>query len=355
VPPAGLMRWHAALAGRTSAPAKVVVVGDSISEGQGATAKSNRWVEKFQANLRSYYGVTGGEGYSEAAFLQNSFPSPWSAGGNVTANYTFGYGQRCAVLRSPDGYIQRTVTGSSVVISYLKNTSLGSFSVFVDGSSTAALTVNTATGATSSTAGGGRATVTFSAAGSHTVQLKWASGGDVYIPGMWIYNGDENSGIHVTDSAKYGSATHDWTPTTSNTDTAHILGDELKVDQPDLVILEIGANDRTQEVTSSIYATNLATIVNELLTSQTLPPSVLLVAAYNEGTANEAWQNYIDVQKSLVGQNPNNLAHFDLSTRMPTATTATSAWGLFASDGVHPSDRGHALIADYVTNYLLSR
>ncbi|WP_138417968.1 hypothetical protein [Sinomonas gamaensis] len=42
-PLAGLRAWKAGLAGRSYAPADIVIIGDSVSEGQGAAVKGRRY------------------------------------------------------------------------------------------------------------------------------------------------------------------------------------------------------------------------------------------------------------------------------------------------------------------------
>lgn len=42
----------------------------------------------------------------------------------------------------------------------------------------------------------------------------------------------------------------------------------------------------------------------------------------------------------------------DLSTvRMP-ANNSSNTWGLYAGDSIHPSNKGHAMIADAVCHFL---
>ena len=51
--------WFAALANRDNAPAKWLAIGDSITEGMGASTNINRWTQRSLTGLRNRFATTG--------------------------------------------------------------------------------------------------------------------------------------------------------------------------------------------------------------------------------------------------------------------------------------------------------
>ena len=84
--------FYAALADRRSNPCNIVVMGDSMTEGQGATVWGARWVDRFRAQMRQKFpvtGVPGGVGYiSTTNGLTGGSSSifPVAHSGTVTTN-----------------------------------------------------------------------------------------------------------------------------------------------------------------------------------------------------------------------------------------------------------------------------
>lgn len=350
-PPDELSRFHNALAKRFYSPVRILVIGDSLSEGQGATVKSRRWIEMLQSRLRFLYpvsGVAGGEGYVASAWNQTSFATGWSYGGNVAADGTFGWGHRSVVLKSPDGFATRTVNGTSIKICYTKNTALGSFSVFLDGSGTATATINTATGASSTTHDGGTATVSLGTRGSHTVKLAWASGGNCIVNGMYVYDQDESSGIMVVDSGQYGSKTGQWVaPDNVN---QYVIGDDVAELQPPLCIIELGPNDYLQNVDPAVTGANFVTLINQVAAACTVPPSFVLIGDYQvAGTQTYQWTQYLAAMKAVADSRTDTLyCNLTLGMLSPPPNNT----GLYDVDNVHINDNGHSRIADTVTSFI---
>lgn len=353
--PTALRTWHAALANRDYGPADILVIGDSITEGQGATVKGRRWIERLLSQMRVRYpstvGIAGGEGYVGAAWNENSFATGWSYGGNVAADGTFGWGHRTLVAKSPDGFGSRTVSGTSVKIAYTKQSALGSFAVFLDGSGTPALTVNTAAGATGTAHDGGIATVSLGSRGSHTVKIAWASGGDCYVNGIYVYDQDETAGIRLTDSGQYGSQTNGWVA--SGNANQYVISDDVAFLQPALCVIELGANDYINSVNPSVTQANYTTLINQVAAACTVPPSFILLAAYQVfGSFGFPWQQYVTAMSTVAAGRTDTL-FVDLSARM--VAPPPGVLGLYSGDNVHPSDKGYALIADIVAPALCTR
>jgi lysophospholipase L1-like esterase len=346
-----LTQWNSALNTRATSPADIVVVGDSIVEGTGATLKANRWIDKLLALYRANYataGIAGGEGYVPGMYIQTTFPHGWSYGGAITGDGTFGWGHRGLVIGGTDGVAQRTVYGTSVTVHFTKNTAMGTFGVYLDGSGTPAATINSASGATGTSRDTGRQTVSLGARGSHSVQLKWISGGSSYVNGLMVFDQDETAGIRLTDSGQHGSSSVNWSTTTNS--NQYVFADDLNALQPDLVIINLGANDMIQGLTSASFKTNLQNLITQVQASSPTP-SVLLTVAYEIGTGSyaEPWQNYANKIREIVAADA-TLNMLDFSALLPKASE--TSYGLISNDGIHLNDVGHDVLARLVFRWL---
>lgn len=337
---AALPRWRAALAARHVAPADVVCIGDSITEGTGATVRENRWLDLLQAQLRAAYPTAltpGGAGYIPA-YTMADYPPNWGYGGNIAANGTFGLARRSVVLKSPDGVISRAVTGTSVVVAWTSGPGLGAFRVLVDG---AVVGSNVSTANASGATGGNRLAVPLGTRGAHTVRIEWVSGGDVYIAGIFIRDGDETRGIRVTDSGQHGSSSADWSRL-ANPGTAYLLGQELAVVNPALVILGLGPNDMIQGLTPASHLANMRDIVAQI--RSTAPGADIVLHAAYQLAADYAypWSAYVANLATIAGETPNTVL-LDFSRQLPRANA--NPYGMIAADGVHLNDTGDAFYA----------
>jgi lysophospholipase L1-like esterase len=61
------------------------------------------------------------------------------------------------------------------------------------------------------------------------------------------------------------------------------------------------------------------------------------------GTA-EPWSHYVAAASAIAADDP-AVVLVDHSLRMPP-TNAPNTYGLYSSDHIHPSDAGHAMLAD---------
>lgn len=354
--PVALNPWYTALATRGSTPADVVVIGDSISEGQGATARDKRWIWRFRDLLRAKYpvgGVAGGDGYIATTSYEDSYPTGWTYAGNqVLVGGQYGFSRRNLALGAgtPPGSCTRTVFGTSITVAYTRvNSGLGSFSVFLDGSATPAVTVDTTAGASGTVQDDGRVSVPLGGRGSHTVKIEHAAGPSVYVSGIYVYDQDETRGVRLTDSAENGSSSASWS--SGATPSIYTLDGNLAILQPDLVVIELGSNDLLQGIPSATYKNNILELISRVRGASTPTPAVLLIAAYRiAGTWAEPWANYVQQLRDIAAANSSIVTLLDLSTVMPVSSD--TALGYYAGDGQHPSDLGHDFIAHRVLDVL---
>lgn len=202
-----LTPWRAALANRDNVPARILFVGDSRTEGEGATTVGNRWQNKVAATLRSRFPVTGGNpAYASANYVPVKYISPTlagqslfsaPAGGTFYETNNFGLGTRVIDLRA-GANTTLTFTGTSCKIAYVRAATAGSFTYAVNGGS--AVTVSWAAG---STQDGQLVSLGPFTAGVHTVLITGVTG-SAYIAGAYVYNGEETKGIQVFDAGHHG-------------------------------------------------------------------------------------------------------------------------------------------------------
>jgi lysophospholipase L1-like esterase len=346
-----LARTRAGLLTRNTAQLDILCIGDSITEGTGASTLLGRWVALLAPMLRARFPQTpaGGQGFIPALNIATSFVNGWTTAGATSGNGTFGLGHRTVVLSSPNGAITRTVSGTSITLAYTRTTGTGSFQVFLDGSGSPALTVNTATGANATAHDDGRATLSLGTRGSHTVKIAWSAGSDVYLNGIFVYDQDESSGIRVTESGQHGSRSADWSP--AATSSAYVLDDDMAILQPRLVIIELCANDMIGGVPPVTSKANILDIISHVRSAVEPDPDILLLAAYDIGQNGYAypWQSYVGQMRQIEAADA-SVSLLDLSAVMPRSNETD--YGLIYGDGVHANDGGNSLIARLVVDYI---
>lgn len=335
---APLAAWSTAVNGRSSAPATVCWVGDSITEGQGASTKANRWQDVLLPQLRSDYptaGVAGGAGYLPGWYAVFSPDSTWThtnatRTGTITDAELGQDGTSIPIPSTNDQTIGErsermsagatltfTVTGTSMDLWWVQG--YGTFTYRID--SGTAVSVSTA-----GTAGmPGRTAGINLGGGTHTVTITATSA--VRFGGIYVYDGDESKGLRAYDFGHVG-----W-------DSGAYLGmgETWGLISPDLVVIELGPNDFIySHYTSAQMKANLEQLISEIRSA--VPKSVsvavsLLNGNLNSGTNSETWTDYRNAITAVTTDDP-TVALFDWGTLGPTA-----------SDGAHPNDTGHANIA----------
>ncbi|HWE54169.1 MAG TPA: SGNH/GDSL hydrolase family protein [Acidimicrobiales bacterium] len=335
-----LTAFRAALANRFFSRCNVAVVGDSISEGQGATSVAYRSVNRLADSLRLRFpvpGVTGGQGFLPAQFVSPSLPAPAAVTGSPALNMVFGPGWRCRQISGSQSYTF-TVTATSVDVVYAAGPSAGTMGVTIDNGPLQTIATTRA-----SLADGALAHFAISGSGQHTITITAVSG-TVFLDGIVVYNGDEASGITVHDCSHYGMTLRQWAQS-----SPAITSSWLGALSPSLIIFELGVNDYHWQEALTTFTADLATmssIFNNLPTN----PSVLVLVDYDAfNMTGLLWPTYVAAYQTWAATN--GYAFLDLTQRMPP-TNAAKSFGLYASDSVHPSNAGHSFVADAITGLL---
>jgi lysophospholipase L1-like esterase len=345
-----LEHWNDAVANRNSEPATWVAWGDSFTEGQGASSRPDRWIDETLGSLRSTHptaGVTGGVGYLPSFYATYAPDSTWmpftSSGGSHTWEDWGGSLGNRIVNMSAGGYETFTVTGTSVDVLYSRGAG-GTFSYRVD--SGAPVNVSTSGSYDPSS----HVRVTFATPGTHTVTITGVSGTS-YFEGLMVYNGDEAKGIRLYDAAHTGATTNDFT--SSMWDQAEITASA----KADLVTIALGANDYLSgSQTPAGVTANLQDMIDSIRskasTHSTHQPSVAVVIPWDfsaYGSVNGyTWSDFTDAIRDVAAAD-SSVALLDLTS---TGSPAGVGGGLYASDGLHPSDNGQAAISAAAASFL---
>lgn len=334
--------WNTARAGAASTRAKWLAIGDSVTEGHGATTRASRYAEQALATLRTRAGVSGGGRTYNVRYNVFNESVAWasdSVSGNGTSQTLGPFGSRAVSLDAGQS-ITWTVSGSSAEIWFAQYSGAGSFTWAVDGGGTTSVNANNATSAYVPT------TISLGSNGSHTVAVAFASGATAYIAGLQVIDGAGGvalyeAGLAGVDTAGYIGGQGDYQYTPASWD----------VMDPHLVTVELGLNDAfLDSADPRVMVRNLRTLIRDIRTVST-SPSVAIIAAYTPAAGVLAsatpWAEYADALR-LLAEADGMLALVDLDANMPAATT--SGTGNYVTDGLHPNNTGHALIGSLIAD-----
>ncbi|MGH7196402.1 MAG: SGNH/GDSL hydrolase family protein [Candidatus Saccharimonadales bacterium] len=357
-----LTPWTTGLANRHYARCNVVCLGDSITEGQGATEADRRWAARLRDNLRTRFQTTGvsggGRGFLGAAGSgESSFTWPATIAGSPAVASTLGPKSQFVQLNGSGQSITYSLTGDSADIMWTQVPFGGTFSWQVDGG--AATNVSTNGG---STVDGILTHISLGVGqGAHTLTLNWVSGNAV-IDGVVEYSGDYAAGIQVHDAGHYGWQTSDWTGALASGGSGPAAA--INALSPTALVITLGVNDQYANVTPATFQSNLTSIIGQLRAVDSAPyPSIvlnMLPPRQGQSGFTYPWSQYVTAAWNVAaadtggpgGTSLVTVMDFTLGPRMPSADS--DSYGVWQSgDLVHPSNKGHSLIADYLTSFLL--
>jgi lysophospholipase L1-like esterase len=343
-----LLPFYAALADRDSNPCDILICGDSITEGEGATAVTNRWIDKFAQRMRLAFpvqGVAGGAGYIPPWYAFTLTGQAFTAAGYTAVDTTKGLGRRAITLgkNATDGAGSLTITRKCTGFTVYSARAYTGFDVIVDGGAP----ISSAQGSGLSVQG---TAVTGLTSGTHTIQIvkTGADGSSIPVQGVMFYDGDETKGIRVWDGSKSGTRAEQFAAA-SGAAGSDAWADMLNVAvTPDLVVMAWLTNDYTTK-TAAEYKANVQNFIT-LVRSKVSAVPIALMPPYERDTTSgvEPWARYIEALAELAATNTNT-ALIDLGERIPKLSP--DPVGLLV-DGTHPNDKGYSLIADMVTGVI---
>ena len=373
--PAVLDRWQTAINNRYNSSANAIAIGTSVTSGLSTSNFRNRYQTRLVDYLRgSDYPTTGvtpnmpGKGYQGVlGFIPGyynadptcpSLPGPDGQGGGGSRDVRYGLGGQTLMLENGAWRRFKATFDNISFMLVTSETNGAPFAIIVDG---VELTGTTRTGS-----------------GDGTINLRWTktlenkehvveirntnranAWGSVGLCGVYLYSGDYNKGIHLIDGSQSG-----WSAKLFM-DNAVSLAPAYAMMRPSLITIEFGYNDAGSGLTSAQFKTKLKDVITALKTacaSVNAPtPAFLVIGGYDPGDAQygkpdkpagswpEPWPNYLSVMSQVATEDSSNVAFVNLATVMPRISDDTS--GLY--DGsIHPTDKGHALMAKILRGVL---
>ena len=349
-----LRKWYGALANRYASPAKVLVIGDSNSEGTGATTYARRWQSLLQAQMRGRFQPPGVVGATIPYVTASPRCNPLPTGLGVTTSgspgqASFGLGLRALTVAAGQS-VTFTFTGDRCKLLASKGSSVGRYNIALDGGAGVVVDGWQSGSVTSGVVLWDSGALT---RGSHTVVVTrdagtTASPGNVYPEGLLTFDGDHDAGVRVLDAARHAATLATFTASTAWQGAVTTVGGF------GLCIMPWGANDSTSGTTAAAFASGLSTLIGQVR-SAGFSGSFLLVEMPKRGNAAEqVWTDY-RAQLEAIAAADADIAVFDLRRRMPDyGTTEATQQGLYY-DEVHYRDKGQGWIADQIATAIIPR
>lgn len=331
-----LTKWAAALATGT---AQAIVIGDSISQGGTATAMTLRWQTLVQAALRGA-GVGATFPFLPANMKNSAWGIGWSGAG--VSNSATGLSWYTLALTDATSKLTFLFTGDRCKIMYTKSPTQGVMTIKIDGGATVDVSQNGTT-AIAQVWDSGALT-----SGAHTVEITRSAtssaGHNVFIEGCLTFNGDNTTGVRVLDASHSGYASSDMVVASRAANMAKALA---AAGGASLAIIGFGTNDYSLNVVPSTFKANIEATIAALRVDG-FNGSVLLLGTYMaQGRVPTTWQAYLDALAAIAAADADveflNLR--DYMPDIPTPHDAPESRGFYA-DALHPSNAGHARIAE---------
>lgn len=312
---------------------RVFCLGDSTTVGKGSTAGADKWGNSWPALLTKYL-IKNGVNATNAGFFCNgdgtnaSAYNPRLVVGNVWsgADDTIGGSlQTASANTNPIAYTP-TEQWDTAKVWYATIPSSGTLSLDVDGSGTVTQSTTGASGMSSKTI-----TTTL---GIHTLNIKWSSGGAVYIMGAELWNSTINQ-VQVINCGWGGLKTG---TLVENTNPYNPLG-ALQTLAPDLTIFGTVINDWGNTVNLTTFKANVQTLIT---TAQISGDAIWLISVptANAQVPITTQLPYVTAIRDIC--NANSVPVIDIYARYQTYEISQPL-GLY-SDNVHPAGPGYEIM-----------
>lgn len=348
-----LQRFRQALATVETTALNWWAIGDSITEGGGASILDNSYPCRLTRALQKQVTAAGRGGFGYLPTYLPSFSGPsgsnnyWTfsgGGSNTTSSWLFGSGR---FNFGTSATATLTFTGTSFIIHHrVGDATAVPFTVTVDGGSPVTVTPSTTGGATPR----GVYTSAVLTRGVHTVVLAPTGATSMVIFGATLFDGDETGGIHTYANGVSGATS---TVVLAGQASASAILDQAAVaPNPALVTIHLGTNDSS----GATLQFNLASIIANVKAACTLTPSFVIFSPARTTNINVALSAAFDAAvRAVTAADPANVTSVILSDHFITAPTVGNSYvqGIFSTDAIHPSDAGHAFTAQLALGRLL--
>ncbi len=343
-------RWRAARANVKAGidHADVLFVGDSTTLGYGSASGSpgdqrKNSVPAIFARMLNYNGNIIGQSQN---FIGNGSFSPANevsdqydariVKGNAWSQGVPGLGGAMLTATTSTNALSFTPVGSvdTFDIYYLRNGSLGSFAMDIDGGS-----------ATVVSTGGGvairKATITGSLA-AHTLNLKWSAGNAVFIIGVNAYDSSKKW-VHCFNAGWVGADTGDLISGDANYGALK----SIELFAADLTVISVGINDWNLGTALATYESRVQSLVNSALVNG---DCVLMSGAPSLTDVASALtqQLYIDAMARVA--KASNILFVDNFSRLQSYAISQPLG--FYADTRHPNYVGYVDLAENLYNVI---
>lgn len=321
---------------------RVVLVGDSTTLGTGANATANQCVAfGWPSNAQRYFNKAGvtcqrdtllgdGDGTSAAKDSRVVVGSSWGTGGapNSLGGITFTSTTTTNALSfTPTGLVD------TFIVYYVVFPGGGTLSVGVDAGSPS----NQSTAGASAV---GTKTVTATSPGIHTCNIKWVSGGAVFVIGIEAYNSTIKQ-LQIMNAGWAGAKAFDVSVATQPYNPLLTLGTVA----PDLTIICIGINDWRAATSTTTFTTNIQSVITEALISGDC--ALMTPIGSNPADTAQATQDiYVNILRSLAATN--NIPLIDIYDRFLPYSANTAVY----NDNLHPNGLGYEIMGKAVFSFL---
>jgi lysophospholipase L1-like esterase len=367
-----LRALRAAWAKRAAKPVNLVVVGDSITQGYYATTFDQSLMQVLMARLCQANGQPVPAGYVPMTSISTGAYTGrlWTLT-SVTdsTNYGIGYGAG-TLAASGVGIASISATCDRFWIHYPQAASgLGAFSISIDGGGA---TTVTPTG----TARGGRVwdsgqltrdvhsvTITTTTATAAVVEGVTFFDGNGNTSGtvgtLTAANADTGAGLRIFNAAHFGYTAGNYATSPNG---VNWWTDGLDMVAPDAVVIVLGVNDCTT-VFENQFHNDLYNVINRIrlaaTTNAQLMPSIVIVSPFGVGaSSSDAMPPHREIMRQVAAETGS--AFVDLYDVMGyVGTAAADVYVLMSAldsstNKIHPSDIGHQMIGDYLSEYVIS-
>lgn len=346
--PTAWRRWNTAYAQRKTRQVNIVVLGDSISAGVGASSRATRWTRVLATSMGGrdcWYPVFGSTTWNDGATtVPSSFTQAW-VGLNEGAGYFTSSGTDPIVWSVPDW-----ATSVDIVYSNSDNSN-STASATITSTNKASTVTNWATDNSNSTVVPAlvQTVALDTTALGRKIEIR-ATAGTPIIQGVMFRMA---TGVHLANGSCSGVKASDLSNTNVVLDpktTLDMTVASIMAMSPDLVVVELGANDWVQGATAANAVASVKPIVDRLLAA-TNPPLVAvmpfwhIVGGSDTPQSPDTWAQFVQAQKDLVASYSGTVALLDLYA--PSVDPQPAAL-IDQSDKTHPNDAGQQWTADVI-------
>ena len=350
----GMWSFRSAWPRRLLEPVNIVCLGGSMTLGTGATAVEYTWVQRLAYLLRGVDRSAALLTSAGGGVHYRADHTGWTVTGGTPTEYGQDLGTTCRLL--PQGTtMQRTAPATDgFEIHFMQGSNVGSTLRYqIDNTATVDTTPDTV-GTDRADGVIKTATVT---RGSHAIKIT-AQSGSALISGVYANDGDRTTGVRVFNAGKTGLTSAMLTATGNSAwvnQGAMTNATRLAVLQPVLVILAVGPHE-WPGVTAQTFESNIRQALRIIRLAVHRPTSVLLVHLPRRLDITNpavAWSEYGRVLRTIAFDTPDT-DFLDAGTGFP-ASVEGDVDLLFEADAIHPSNRGHGVLAVMVHDHLMRR